>query len=461
MRYLAKDAFGSYAYALAVATLMVGFLHLGLPESVSRFVPMYRREGRIGHALGTLALAFGVTFGAGLGLGFLVLLYPGVVSALLGDPEAARLLAWLIFFVPVETSNLVLQGLFASLGRTRSIFWRQMVLVPMIRLAVALFLVLTAQDAIVLAAGYTLASAAGLIVYVMQVPRLLSTEFRRAGAKMIIPVRRIVSFAFPVVLSGLFFMLMTAAGAVALGALSPPAEVASFQAVSPPARLNYLALTIFLVLYIPTLATVHAAGDRRALRRTHATSVAWMIALTAPLLTMTTAFSPVLVETLFGLRYASSWAVLALLAGAYYIQTVTGLNDVTLRIHGRLREVVWIDLSALALGASLTVGLVAASGAVGAAAAALTASLMRAAMYAWAVGHRLGLPVFAGPLRRLQVSLGVTICVDFVIERTLDPPLWAAVVLAATTGIMILWFARGLLRIGETFPELIRPNRVS
>lgn len=441
VRNLAKDDFGSYAYALAIVILLANACHLGLPEAVARHVPLYRHLRRPGAALGSVAFAVVAVFTLCVGLSLAVVLLPGVVAAVVADDQAAHVLRYVIWFVPIEATNQVFQALFASLGKTRVILLRQNLLVPLLRLAVAAALLVGSASVEQLAVGYVMASAVGLLIYLGMTPAVLA-ELAPTRAKLEYPVRAMVSFAVPVLVSSLFYLVIVSAGTVALGVLAGPADVASFQAVAPPARLNYLALTIFMVLYVPAVARMLAEGDSAGLGRAHQQTTAWMVVLTLPILALTTIFASTVVPALFDGRYATSVLVLRLLALGYAAQLVLGINDAVLRASGRLRAAVVIDVASLMVGVSAIVVLTSSDGAPGTAAAILLASVFRTITFACVVRRAVDVPLFGPVTRRAYTGAAVVMAVLAGLELASRPGLAGAAVLAAVGGAALIAWCR-------------------
>ena len=165
VRYLTKGDYGAYSYALAVAGLFAGLLVLGLPETLARYAPIFLERRQHSRLLGATLIAISLVTGIGLLAALVVLIVPGPVGGVLESDQAARLLGILLLSIPSDGINLVFQGIFAALGRVRAIFFRQFVLVPGLRLVVALVLVIGNRSVTFLAIGYVAVSFIGVLWY--------------------------------------------------------------------------------------------------------------------------------------------------------------------------------------------------------------------------------------------------------------------------------------------------------
>jgi O-antigen/teichoic acid export membrane protein len=456
VRYLLKEEFGVYSYALAIVLLLSTAVQLGLPETLARYVPIYRERGQRGRMVGAVIVSVGAVAVAGAACVLFVLGLPEVTASLLGSAGATAVLAVLIFYVPLEGVNLVLQALFASFGRVRLIFLRQYVLVPGLRFAVVLVLVTQGYGAMFLAAGYVLVSAAGLLLYTAGAGAGLGHPRRALGSGVELPAREIFSFALPVFLGILLILALFGVGTVALGLLKGPEEVAAFEAVLPPARLNQLVPSVFAVLYLPTASRLFARGLTSDLRNVYTATTLWMIVLGLPGLALTTVFAPVFVPTVFGERYSSSSSVLILLAAAYFFSSLMGPSNNTLKVLGRLRYTVTVDSFAFAFGSVLIVGLVSAAGAVGAALGTLMTIAVRDLALQMVVRRSLGGGVLGGDYIRLIGGTLLVLAILTAIQLAFEPGLIVAVLLSGAAGIAMLVSARRMLDVEGLFPELGR-----
>ncbi len=456
VRYLTQEDYGAYSYALALASLFAGFLVLGLPETLARYAPIYLEGRQHWRLLGAIIVAITLILSIGAVAAGLVLLMPDLVGDALDSQDSARLLGILMLAVPSDGINLVFQGLFAALGRVRAIFFRQYVLVPGLRLIVALVLVLGDESVTFLAIGYVAVSLVGVLWYAAYAAPLLRRAVSGARQRIELPAREILSFALPVLLTNVFWIVLLAAGTIALGVLGSTTEVAEFQAVLPPARLNYLVTTIFSILFIPTISRLYARNDLAELRNAYLHTTYWLTALTIPLLALTTVFAPTFVPTFFGGEYDASIPILILLSAGYYVHSAAGPNSTTLKVFRRLRVTVIIDLVALALGIVLNLVLIPPAGAVGAALAFLLSVAARNAAYQIALRRVAGISLLTKDFGRLQFTIFASLAVLTAVQALLDPGIVVVVVLSALAGLLVVRTCRSMLDIEGTFPELAR-----
>ena len=163
-----------------------------------------------------------------------------------------------------------------------------------------------------------------------------------------------------------------------------------------------------------------------------------------------------LVRLIYGERYADSGLLLAILSIGYYFNAALGFNGVTLKVYGRLKYIVTINLGAIAACFAASWLLIPSYGAIGAAAA--TGSTLIVHNLLKQVGlHR---ATSVDPLDRGYLSVYGWIVLA--VLATLLPQ-WmlpvhpaVSVVLALAVSLAVLRRTRHALALTETFPEIAR-----
>ena len=374
VRYLSTVAYGALAYVLATVAFLQLFGTLGLQEAISRFVPIYRETRDYKRLFGTILFAAGTVVFTGA---LLIALVQGPLYHFIAHETLTRqLLSVLIFLVPVEAADMLLDALFASFASTRNIFFRKYMLGPGLKLGVAALLILKKSSVTFLAAGYLSASALGVLTYSWLLVRLLRDQGlsqRFAYRQITIPARELLAFVVP----GLSAILATAAinsiNMLLLGQMQTLSEVAYYRAAVPVAEMNSVVMASFTLLYTPTAARLFARGNYAGIGKLYWQTAAWMSIVAFPVFASTFSLAHPVTVLLYGARYERSASVLALLALGSYFNVTLGFNVQTLKVIGRLRYIVVTSLLATVANFVLNLFLIPRYGAIGAAAGATTA----------------------------------------------------------------------------------------
>jgi O-antigen/teichoic acid export membrane protein len=422
----------------------------------------------VGRMLGAIALATLTILALSAAVIGATLLWPGAIGRALGaDQRTVSLLLILVFLVPGDALNLVLNSLFASFARPMEIFWRKSVLIPGLRLLAVGAVIAAGGGVAAFGLGLPFASFVGLIIYGAAFARLLWREgYLRQGEPISYPAREVLGFALPLLSSTIVWHAIDSSSVLLLGVLGAPADVAAYQAVVPLARINQVVSATFATLYIPAAARLFVREDSAGLRELYWQTALWMTLLCFPIFALTTAFARPLTALIYGERYLSSAPALALLALGYFVQTAVGLNNLTLRVVGRLRFLVAADLAAVGAQIGLVLLLFPRLGFVGAALATAATMLLHTLLMQVGLRRHTGIgPAPPGHVRLYALITGVGLALalaGWLLPTQLLSgwrlPLTAAgaVALSAVAALGLLAAARRTVRITEQFPELRR-----
>ena len=459
VRYLTQTDYGAFAYALAFANLAQTFVTFGLDRAITRFVPIYEERGDYGRLFGTLVMAGGTFVSLGLGVVLLVIGLQGwIAGTLIDEPAAITLVIILIFLAPVQALDDLLVGLFAVFANARAIFVRRHLLGPASRLAVVLLLVLTEQRVEFLAAGYVasgvliLALYSGLLLRFLR-RRGLTARFERREVQ--IPAREVLAFTVPLLSSDLLHVLMSATDAILLGYFYSAAEVGAFRVILPAALLNQVIFSSFALLFTPAAARLFARSDQDGINELYWRTAAWMAVFSFPIFLLTFSLAEPITVLLFEERYRDSAVYLAILSLGMYFNAALGFNGLTLKVMGKLRYIVTLNLAAGALNVALNLLLIPPFGALGAA-IATGITLVLHNIFKQTGLALAGVHLFERRYLRVYASIVLVAAAVLGVQVLLRPALPVVLGMAALASATVVALNRHVLDIADTFPELAR-----
>jgi O-antigen/teichoic acid export membrane protein len=350
-------------------------------------------------------------------------------------------------------------GAFAVLSKPRAIFLRKYVLAPGLRLAAILLVILSGSGVRELAAGYVAAGALGVAVYVAMLVRTIRSDgllTRLRARRMRFPAREVFGFALPLVAVDLLFAVMNTTNVWMLERFGSTDDVADYRVVQPAARLNLLVMTSFTLLFTPAAARLFARGDRRGIHDLYWRTAAWMAVFSFPVFALTFVSAHDLTVALFGGRYGGSGGVLALLALGYYFNAALGFNGLTLRVYGLVRYVVLVTLVAAVANAAINLLLIPPYGALGAAIGTCATLVGHNVLKQAGLRRGTGIGILDREHLRVYGTIVLTTAALLALHVLLHPGLIATVALVGVGSAAVLWMTRGVLDVGDTFPELGR-----
>lgn len=460
VRYLTKTDYGAFAYALALAEVGQMVATFGLDRTLTRFLSIDDERGHHDRLFGTLAFAFALIGGLGLGV---VILVVGIQAALPGglvnDTHAAMLLTILILLAPIQAFDSLMTGVLSVFASPRSIFIRRFVVAPGLKLAVITLLVLGQAGVDFLAWGYVVAGLIGVGVYAVLLARLLRVRGLWAKFRprhMDIPVRELLLFTIPLLTTDLVYIVMNTSDVILLGWFRGTADVAAFRVVIPAAGLNLLVFSSFTLLYVPAASRLFARNDHGAVRDLYWQTAIWMAVVSFPLFALTFSLAGELTQALYGERYASSAPYLAMLSLAYYFNTALGFNGLTLRVFGAMRSIVLINVGAAALNIVLNLILIPLYGPLGAAIGTSISLIAHNVLKQIGLRRMTGISLFDAQYVSVYAVIAAGAAFLLVVDIVTDPGLIVGLGLAAIVSGVVFALTRHELRVGDTFPEILR-----
>jgi O-antigen/teichoic acid export membrane protein len=459
-RYLSKADYGALSYALSLVVLLKAVALFELPNTLGRFLPLYREDRRDDSVLGGVAV--GVTIVSLLGLGLAVAVDLAVLVLHVhptGDATALRMVAIIAFVAPIEALDVLLTSLFAVFAGARAIFVRQALLGPGLKLALVASALTFQLDVRGVGFAYLAVGAVGVVAYgwMLRVPlRRQFDRTRTSRVRLSFPVGEIVRFAAPLLASTLVWSLMESSDSLLLGYFRDTSDVAAFRAVMPLAVLNKGVILTFGLLYTPMLARLFARDRHGEVSDAYWRAAAWVTVLTLPVFIVTFSFARATTVGLLGDKYASSVPIMAILSCGYFFHTALGYNGLTLRVYGKIRYSVAVDLFAAALNIGVNLALIPAFGAIGAAIGTTSTLVVHNLLKQWGLRHYTGVALFDRRYVRPYALVVGTAASLVIVQAALPQTLWLAVGLAAVAGAVVVRWGGSALDVAGTFPELAR-----
>jgi O-antigen/teichoic acid export membrane protein len=460
VRYLSQEGYGAFAYALSIVAIFDSLALFGLDRAITRFVPIYHEHGEHNKLFGTLIMVIGTI----LSLSILIIgVFYGfqhlILQSFIKDNLSMGILMIMIFMIPFDALDELLIGLFAVFSKPSAIFFRKNVLAPGLKLGVVLLLVLVKSNVYFLTAGFLIAGASGLVIYSFLLFRILRDQglFSHFNIKSInMPWREVFSFTIPLLTSELVYVVMNSMDAVLLARFKTTVDIASFRAVQPTAMLNQMVMTSFATLFTPLAARLFARKDREGINNLYWQTGTWIAVISFPIFALTFSLSKPITILLYGNRYENSAIILSLLSLGYYFNAATGFNGLTLKVYGKLKYIVILNVATAIANLAINLLLIPRYGALGAAVGTTTTLLIHNILKQTGLRMGTGINVFDWRYLRTYIIIILASAGLLVTERLFHLSVYFEIALAGLVSLLVLWLNRHKLDVHQTFPELLR-----
>jgi len=459
VRSLSVTEFGSFAFGLALATLLANFFRLGLDRGVDRFVSIAEERREYAEMAGVALLAISLTLCVSVvGVGGLYLATPWLGPLIPGEASRSLLLI-LVCLAPLQAVDTVLTRLLAIFASAKTLAMRRHILIPSLRLIAVSTLLVLGEDVEFLAVAWVLSMILAVVVSAIVIARILSRRHLLGSFKPGVAIfrpARLLRYCVPLLSFDLVHAMRNQVVVFLLGLMQSAAAVAAFRAVLPAARLNIVIFESFRSLYMPMAARMYARGDKEGMSALYWQCSGWILVLTFPLFLVTFVLSEPLTVLLFGERYEGSGIVLRWLSVGFFLNAVAGTNTLSLHVVGDVRTAVRIDIAALLAALLLNVLLIAKFSSVGGAIAACLTLLVQNGLTQWVLMRSgvIGKPV---PAFQRAATLAVIATVfAMLFGAALDSALFLKAAVVVIAGAIVFVLGLRELDLADTFPELTR-----
>jgi O-antigen/teichoic acid export membrane protein len=439
---------GLYELAFTAATIATSFAVLGLDSAVIRWVSMFQhRDDRAG-MLGVLVTGVGLPGLVSIAIGVALILFPQTIAdRVLNQPTAASLLPIAGFLVPFMVLNRQLGAALQGLKRIEYAVLAEQFSQPPIRflLLMALLALVGLSPANALAASTVAAGAATLILtwYLVRYARL-----REKPRQFRLETRELIVFSLPIWFSNIVITVGKNLQVLLLSALDTLRSVGIFAIALHVNLLASLFHTSVVQSSLAIFAELNDRGDRAGLGHMYQTTSKWTFSLNLPLFIVIVLFPGALLSV-FGSDFVTGAPALVILGLEALTNSATGTSGSLLDMTGHTR--VKLVNSTVAVAASLVLNLllIPQYGLMGAAIAALCATLAVNLLRIGQVWYLLRLvpydASFAKPLLAGALALGAGYGV-----AVLTGSLPSFVQLAVGGAAIVATYAFAIIRLGLT-----------
>jgi len=460
VRYLSKTAYGAFAYAYQVASIATTLAVFGLDKTITRFIPIYQEENNYNKLFGTLLLSLITVISIGA---FFVVLVFGLQSwftqILDIDQLAISLLLIFIFLAPIDAIDLLLLGLLAIFANPRLIIYRKNILGPGLKLIVVLLLVFSQSTVRFLAIGYTTAGLLGILLYSSILINIFKNQnlIQKFNPKTInIPIKEIFSFSIPMLSTQFVLIARISLVIFLLEYFGSTSDVASFRAIQSVSRLNSIIRQSFSFLFMPLAAKFFARKEHKRANDLYWQTAIWIAIFTYPIFIVSSSLSNPLTLFLYGEDYAGSSLIMIFLSIGYYVNAALGFNAETLRIYGKIRYTVIVDISTIFISLAINLYLIPRYQAIGAGLGTLFTMIIHNVLNHAGLKIKLNMQLFPRRYFKVYFFIIVNTFAVAIIQYLFKPQIIIAIFLAVLSSILVLWLNRRALEIEGFFPELQR-----
>ena len=332
-RLLGADGYGSYIYALALVNFLKIPTMLGMNPLIIREVSAYQAREKWGLAKGIVRWTSWVIF--------LLSLLSAIVAGLLVWQFQSQLKVDSIAVILVALISLPLANLlkvkesqlhaFKHIVKAQlpEVIIRPILLISL--LSILYFLFREQLDSTWAIGVYVLATGICLIVISIVIDRVIPKQI--VTAKPEYRPKFWLNEAFPMLLTGSMYLINNQTDTLMLGVLTNSASVGIYSIANRGASLMNFVLSVFNVSLAPTIASLHAKGEKEKLQKIVTKSANLVLLSSLPIAVVLIFFGKWFLA-MFGQEFVRGQTVLSILCIGKLINASTGAVALLLNMTG-------------------------------------------------------------------------------------------------------------------------------
>ena len=372
-RFLGTRQYGLYSLALTAAAIAAGLALLGFESAMVRYIAIFASRRDDDGLAGALQIGIGVTAVASLIVaGGLFFLAETIAERVFHEPALTPLLRLACLIVPFLTLNNVIGAATRGFKNMQYTVIAQKVIQPLTRLILIVTFAVVGLSATKALSIHILGLVVAFVILLFFLNR--QHPLRRCLRAVRRPTREILGFSLPVYVTRLVQTFRGNLQILFLGTLSTVSTVGIYSATTRVNLIGQMFHQSIATASRPIVSELHDRGDWKSITSFYQTTTKWTFTLNLPLFLIVLLF-PSTILGIFGRNFVAGAAALSILAWCNLLEAGTGISGVVIDLTGRTILKLFNSVINTVLILTLNILLIPRWGLVGAATAALIASL--------------------------------------------------------------------------------------
>ena len=372
---LGTEAYGLISLAIVILVLLGNIAMLGTHMGVHRYAAFYNARKEEAKVKGTLLSATYVSLA--LSVVFTVVIFfsaNSISEFIFNDSSLAHILKILILGLPFfAIANLFMYAL-QAFNRSDYTTYGKYIGESVTRVLFTVIAIYLGYQI----AGVAYAYVLSLILTAVTLFYLLNTRTFHILSKVKAKYnfRELVRFSWPLVLSTIFWMLMSQIDTLMIGYYMLASDVGIYNAAAPTSQLLLVIPVTFSLIFLPIITQLYSKKKYSELKQASKIIFKWNLFLSLPILLLFILFSETILRILFGADYVLGATSLVALGAGYFIYGFLLFNTELLKLVKKSKLIIAITAASILLNFVLNVFLIQSHGIFGASIATAIAFLI-------------------------------------------------------------------------------------
>lgn len=322
-RFLGPDLYGLFNLALSVVMIAATLSVFGFFGSLSRFIPYHMMLGEKNKVRSVIDFSSLFVLFNGTIFGVLLFIFSDRISiGIFDEPGLVSTLRLFAVGVPILAMQQVLRGIVRGFKEARLDALLFNVGDRVIKIGFFLVLMLFIYRLYGAVASYVAGAAVTGAASIFFITRRLFPEYRETGKAPV--AREILSFSWPLALTGFSFLFVTKTDKILLGYFLSKHEVGIFSPALVIAGMLIFVASAFKYIFLPTVSEYFSKNDIGALERLFKSTSKWIFLVVLPLFLILLIFPREVITFLYGSEYVGGYMALVILSAGIAMNDFAG-----------------------------------------------------------------------------------------------------------------------------------------
>ena len=324
-RYLSPENYGVYSFTLSIVTVLALVATMGWSKALLRLIPQYVSKQQWPLLKGVLIRCHQLSLGLAIFISVSLL----IIKSFTNNEHLSNVLFYVSLLLPVVSLILLRRSIFQGFHCVKGSIIPDEIAFPSLMLAGLWLIKPSSVDDVV----FLYASVAGgfFLLTLIWLYRLFPVELKKSNA--VYDLKTWSVLAFPLLLGGLYQIILNQSGVLLLGAFGDMTDTGLFSASFRLAMLITFVMTGINVIGMPMMSTAFHNDDISSLRIINKKTRLWGFLGALPIFFVFILF-PELALSLFGEEYRDAALMLQVIAFGQLGNAAVGLAGSLLNVAG-------------------------------------------------------------------------------------------------------------------------------
>jgi len=329
-RYLGPEKYGTYSFLFTVIVIISTLPTLGLLQSTRRFIALFYDQKSHDKVKGVVRFSNYWTFIIGSIFAALAYLAVSISNGAI-DTETTSLFILLLLIIPFYAHRKLAISVFSGFKNTSYKVILEDITEPTLRILSISIVMLVGGTLANLVYVTTIAYIVIGIISLTLVRRSLNTAVKK-DTETTMPWKVFFGFSATMAVTEGIELALTWLDILMLGLLSTDHQVGLFRATTQPAMLASVILTSFAFIYMPLATELFGRKEFANWSKLNNLISLWSMTLAFPISAVCIAYPEVVIDILFGDKFAGAENTLRILSLAYIFHSACGFTGLNLII---------------------------------------------------------------------------------------------------------------------------------